>query len=392
MSADPHPRRRGRLHRLRPVARCSSACRSSVAAGRVRVPARPQRRRQDARPCAASWASRRRRAAASCGRAATSARPRALPGRAGRHRLRARGPPHLRRSDGVGEPRRREPRARPAAASPSSACTTSSRSCASCGTARAASSPAASSRCSRSPARLMGNPELLLLDEPSEGLAPLVVDHLQRADRPAQADGLTILLAEQNVEFCLALADRVYVLEKGHIRYEGTRAATSARTSRSASSTWRCSRTRSPRQGDGHAAGLVPRRGEDLPIAAGRRLRRGGALQRRHRGRRVLLPARPERLRQDDRAQDARGLRGADGRPHPAWTARPVGGPSRDRAVVFQGDDSLYGWLTAVENVEFGLRMRACRRRSGASAPCAISTWSGSRARRGSTRRSSRAA
>ena len=37
---------------------------------------------------------------------------------------------------------------------------------------------------------------------------------------------------------------------------------------------------------------------------------------------------------------------------------RPVGGPSRDRAVVFQGDDSLYGWLTAVENVEFGLKMR----------------------------------
>src|SRR6188474_1362706 len=36
----------------------------------------------------------------------------------------------------------------------------------------------------------------------------------------------------------------------------------------------------------------------------------------------------------------------------------PVGGASRDRAVVFQGDDSLYGWLTAIENVEFGLRMR----------------------------------
>ena len=69
---------------------------------------------------------------------------------------------------------------------------------------------------------LMGNPELLLLDEPSEGLAPLVVDHLQEQIGRLKADGLTILLAEQNVDFSLDLADRVYVLEKGHIRYEGT--------------------------------------------------------------------------------------------------------------------------------------------------------------------------
>ena len=69
---------------------------------------------------------------------------------------------------------------------------------------------------------LMGNPELLLLDEPSEGLAPLVVDHLQEQIARLRSDGLTILLAEQNVEFSLNLADRVYVLEKGHIRYEGS--------------------------------------------------------------------------------------------------------------------------------------------------------------------------
>ncbi|PYN89166.1 MAG: ABC transporter ATP-binding protein [Candidatus Rokuibacteriota bacterium] len=69
---------------------------------------------------------------------------------------------------------------------------------------------------------LMGNPELLLLDEPSEGLAPLVVDHLQAQIGRLKAEGLTILLAEQNVDFSLALADRVYVLEKGHIRYEGS--------------------------------------------------------------------------------------------------------------------------------------------------------------------------
>jgi branched-chain amino acid transport system ATP-binding protein len=69
---------------------------------------------------------------------------------------------------------------------------------------------------------LMGNPELLLLDEPSEGLAPLVVDHLKDQIAQLKREGLTILLAEQNVDFCLDLADRVYVLEKGHIRYEGT--------------------------------------------------------------------------------------------------------------------------------------------------------------------------
>ena len=69
---------------------------------------------------------------------------------------------------------------------------------------------------------LMGNPQLLLLDEPSEGLAPLVVDHLGEQIARLKGEGLTILLAEQNVDFCLALAERVYVLEKGHIRYEGT--------------------------------------------------------------------------------------------------------------------------------------------------------------------------
>ena len=69
---------------------------------------------------------------------------------------------------------------------------------------------------------LMGNPELLLLDEPSEGLAPLVVEHLQAQIGRLKADGLTILLAEQNVGFCLDLADRVYVLEKGQIRYHGS--------------------------------------------------------------------------------------------------------------------------------------------------------------------------
>ncbi|HEX3954079.1 MAG TPA: ABC transporter ATP-binding protein [Stellaceae bacterium] len=68
---------------------------------------------------------------------------------------------------------------------------------------------------------LMGNPELLLLDEPSEGLAPLVVEAMLVKIRELKAQGLTILLAEQGVEFSLALADRVYVLEKGSVRHSG---------------------------------------------------------------------------------------------------------------------------------------------------------------------------
>jgi branched-chain amino acid transport system ATP-binding protein len=72
---------------------------------------------------------------------------------------------------------------------------------------------------------LMGNPDLLLLDEPSEGLAPLVVDHLGEQIARLKAAGLTILLAEQNTEFSLRLADRVYVLEKGAIRFSGAASA-----------------------------------------------------------------------------------------------------------------------------------------------------------------------
>src|ERR1700733_9002513 len=68
---------------------------------------------------------------------------------------------------------------------------------------------------------LMGNPELLLLDEPSEGLAPLVVETLRAKVGELRDQGLTILLAEQGVEFSLSLADRVYVLEKGEVRHAG---------------------------------------------------------------------------------------------------------------------------------------------------------------------------
>jgi branched-chain amino acid transport system ATP-binding protein len=69
---------------------------------------------------------------------------------------------------------------------------------------------------------LMGNPELLLLDEPSEGLAPLIVELLRQRVAELKATGLSIVLAEQNLEFVLSLADRVYILEKGEVRFTGT--------------------------------------------------------------------------------------------------------------------------------------------------------------------------
>jgi len=69
---------------------------------------------------------------------------------------------------------------------------------------------------------LMGNPSLLLLDEPVEGVAPIVVRELGERIRQLREMGLTILLAEQNIEFATAISDRAYIIEKGAIRYHGT--------------------------------------------------------------------------------------------------------------------------------------------------------------------------
>jgi len=71
---------------------------------------------------------------------------------------------------------------------------------------------------------LMSNPQLLMLDEPSLGLAPVVVDQLYDKIGALKAEGLTILLVEQQVYGALELADRAYVLETGHIVREGKRA------------------------------------------------------------------------------------------------------------------------------------------------------------------------
>lgn len=72
---------------------------------------------------------------------------------------------------------------------------------------------------------LMGNPRLVLLDEPSEGLAPVIVEQMAKAIRTLKGEGLTVLLSEQNLPFARAVADRAYVIESGHIRYEGAMAA-----------------------------------------------------------------------------------------------------------------------------------------------------------------------
>jgi branched-chain amino acid transport system ATP-binding protein len=68
---------------------------------------------------------------------------------------------------------------------------------------------------------LMGNPQLLLLDEPSEGLAPLVVRAIGEQILALKKEGMTILLSEQNSNFALKVSDRAYILEKGHVTWQG---------------------------------------------------------------------------------------------------------------------------------------------------------------------------
>lgn len=69
---------------------------------------------------------------------------------------------------------------------------------------------------------LMGNPALLILDEPSEGLSPLMVGTLIRAIRQIREEGITLLIADQNVKFARRVGSRGYVMEEGQVRYSGT--------------------------------------------------------------------------------------------------------------------------------------------------------------------------
>ena len=75
---------------------------------------------------------------------------------------------------------------------------------------------------------LMGNPSCVLLDEPSEGLAPIIVAEMAKSIRTRKGEGLSVLLCEQNLRFCEAIADRAYIIEKGQIRFGGTMAELAA--------------------------------------------------------------------------------------------------------------------------------------------------------------------
>ena len=69
---------------------------------------------------------------------------------------------------------------------------------------------------------LMGNPDVLLLDEPSEGLAPIIVQKIGELIQTLRGMGITLIVAEQNMHFCLDIASHVAVIDKGHIVYRGS--------------------------------------------------------------------------------------------------------------------------------------------------------------------------
>ncbi len=69
---------------------------------------------------------------------------------------------------------------------------------------------------------LMGNPSLILLDEPSEGLSPKIVEQVAQAIIRVTASGITVLLSEQNMHFASLISERAYVIEKGQIKFSGT--------------------------------------------------------------------------------------------------------------------------------------------------------------------------
>ena len=71
---------------------------------------------------------------------------------------------------------------------------------------------------------LMGQPLLVLLDEPSEGVAPLIVQQMARTIRALKAQGVSVLLSEQNLPFAEAVADRAYLIEQGQVVHEGSMA------------------------------------------------------------------------------------------------------------------------------------------------------------------------
>ncbi|WP_282119304.1 ABC transporter ATP-binding protein [Ruegeria atlantica] len=69
---------------------------------------------------------------------------------------------------------------------------------------------------------LMGNPKLVLLDEPSEGIAPVIIEQMARVIAELKREGLSVLISEQNLHFARIVSDRAYIIEKGEMRFEGS--------------------------------------------------------------------------------------------------------------------------------------------------------------------------
>ncbi|WP_108859586.1 ABC transporter ATP-binding protein [Ruegeria sp. Alg231-54] len=69
---------------------------------------------------------------------------------------------------------------------------------------------------------LMGNPKLVLLDEPSEGIAPVIVEQMARVIAELKREGLSVLISEQNLHFARIVSDRAFIIEKGEMRFEGS--------------------------------------------------------------------------------------------------------------------------------------------------------------------------
>jgi branched-chain amino acid transport system ATP-binding protein len=68
----------------------------------------------------------------------------------------------------------------------------------------------------------MGNPELILVDEPTEGLAPIIVEVVGKVIKQINASGTTVLLVEQKLQLVMGLVQRIYIMSKGMIQWEGT--------------------------------------------------------------------------------------------------------------------------------------------------------------------------
>ena len=140
--------------------------------------------------------------------------------RAGRHAARARGPPHLRQPQCRGKPgARRADRAEHAGRS--SASTTMFPRLKERRGSRGTDLSGGEQQMLAIARALVRDPKIILLDEPFEGLAPVIVRDLMKACRDLAAAGQTIVLVEQNLAATLALAQRVYIINNGHIAHEG---------------------------------------------------------------------------------------------------------------------------------------------------------------------------